>query len=1435
MGRLQTFLRERLTRTRLRAAPPAAVDRDASAHLAADPARVEDALDARAEALRQREASLAAAEARAELGRWELDLATQTGWWSPGMFRLMGADPARGTPALGEFLDLIHPDDRQHVETVHARVVQEGGQLTLEFRTHPARGPVRHFRATALVIDDPQGGSRRLAGTALDITERKRVEAALGESERLFETLAEVSPVGIFRTDASGSTTYVNPRWCEISGLPAAAATGDGWLRAVHPADRESLAQGWSHAAEARHVSRAEYRFLRADGTVAWVLGYAVPETSATGEILGYVGTITDITERKHAELRIQQLNRVHAVLSEINQTIVRESDPRAMLTAACRIAVDTGRFCMAWIGLADATSGRLTLAAHAGASGDTVQFLNDLLAGDLPGCVFTDQALHTGQHGICNDVACDPRSARWRDAALQRGYRAMVSLPLGAAGRVTGTFNLYASEPSFFNDQELRLLDELAMNIAFALDVGAREARRRQAEDELRWRTAFFEAQVHSAIDGILVVDHQGRKILQNERMTDMWRIPPHVAAQPDDSRQIEFVLDRLRDPERFVEKLAYLNAHPDETSVDEIDLLDGTTFDRYSAPVRGRDGQHYGRVWTFRDITGRKRAETERLRLMHDLSERVKELTALHRIARLLQADRPFNQALLAEVAAVLPPAWQYPEVCEARLTCGDLEAATAGWLDTAWTQTASSATNDARSVTVSVAYLAERPPSAEGPFLAEERQLIQSVADMLAAHLERRRVEDALRVSEERFRSAMEGSPIGTAIVSPEGRWLEVNPVLCDLVGYTREELLATDFQHITHPDDLAADLQYLRQLLAGRIDRFQSEKRYVHKDGRTVWAQLNASLARDAQHRPAHFICQIQDITGRRRSEAALLAMNARYARQEAALTTLTRSQVTRPDHLAVVLADITEVVASTLDVDRVSIWRFGPGKATIVCTELYEAAARRHSSGMELRATSHPAYFRALEALDVLAARDANEDARTAALADEYLRPLGITSILDAPIHSHGEVAGIVSCEHVGPMREWAPDEQTFAVAVANMVSALLAQVDRQQIEEQLRQTQKMESIGRLAGGVAHDFNNILAVIQMHAGLLAAEPGISPEHLDVAVEIERAAERAANLTRQLLLFSRAQALEPRDLDLNDVVTGINRMLQRILGEDIRILFKLSPRALIVHADAGMLEQVLMNLAVNARDAMPHGGRLVVETSAVELDDLAARQAPQARQGTFACLYVSDTGCGIPREVAPRIFEPFFTTKEVGRGTGLGLATVFGIVEQHKGWINVYSEVGRGTTFRVYLPCLMGDAEAVGPARQALAPARGGHETILLVEDDAALRAVVRSTLVRLGYRVVEAPSGSAALSVWDQHRDDVRLLLTDLVMPDGMSGRDLAAHLLGRDPHLRVLYTSGYSADVAGRDGTFEDGVNFLAKPFQARTLAQAVRESLDRG
>jgi signal transduction histidine kinase/CheY-like chemotaxis protein len=389
--------------------------------------------------------------------------------------------------------------------------------------------------------------------------------------------------------------------------------------------------------------------------------------------------------------------------------------------------------------------------------------------------------------------------------------------------------------------------------------------------------------------------------------------------------------------------------------------------------------------------------------------------------------------------------------------------------------------------------------------------------------------------------------------------------------------------------------------------------------------------------------------------------------------------------------------------------------------------------------------------------------------------------------------------------------------------------------DRLSLEAQLRQAQKMESVGQLAAGVAHDFNNLLTIIQGHAGLLLERSDLPAKLTDAAQAVYDAAERAAGLTRQLLMFSRKNLMNPRPLDLRDTVGNLSKMLQRLLGETVRLHFQSASEVPWVNADPGMIEQVLMNLAINARDAMPKGGRLTLALSTEEVDAARAAAHPQARPGRCVCLRVTDTGCGMDAATLQHIFEPFFTTKEPGKGTGLGLATVYGIVQQHNGWVEVASQVGAGTTFNVFLPApadLAPPPPATEPPRPT-APAHGRGEHILVVEDEPMLREMVVSLLEDLQYRVVAVASGVEANRVWEEHAAAFDLLLTDMVLPEGMSGLELAASLHTRKPALKIILSSGYGMDEVGSETLRHLGARFLEKPYPSATLSRTIRECLD--
>ena len=763
--------------------------------------------------------------------------------------------------------------------------------------------------------------------------------------------------------------------------------------------------------------------------------------------------------------------------------------------------------------------------------------------------------------------------------------------------------------------------------------------------------------------------------------------------------------------------------------------------------------------------------------------------------------------------------------------------------------------------------------------------------------------------LQENEERFRATFEQAAVGIAHVALDGRWLRVNQKLCDIVGYSKEALLQKTFQDITHPDDLDADQEFVRQILAKEIITYSMEKRYIRKDGSSVWINLTVSMVRNVSGDPAYFISVIEDIAQRKQAEEELRKSEQRFRTllQRAAEGILV-AEIHTKRFIYANPAVCKLLGYSEKELTQMTVFDIHPEKDLNHVISEFEAQTR----GEKLRAADIPCLRKTGEVIfaDVSAAQALIEgkectigffsDTTERKQVEETLReseskyrglvenqPVGVIIHLQT-----GEIvfANRAMCRIMGDVSEDEivgknaldfvhPDftesvisrfqkaietntaqpsaveklirpegqvivveitgapilymgETAVMVMIVDITERKQMEMEKEKLQQQLLQAQKMESVGRLAGGVAHDFNNILGII-----LGYTEEGLDevdcthPVHANL-IQIEKASRRAADLTRQLLAFARKQTISPKIMDLNDTVTGMLTMIRRLIGEDIDLVWLPSDKPWSVKMDPGQVDQILANLCVNARDAITGVGKITIETANVSFDVVYCAAHAGFVPGEYVQLTVSDNGCGIGKDALNTVFDPFYTTKEIGKGTGLGLSTVYGIVKQNKGFINVYSELNQGTTFRIYFPRYKGKNEVTSAGLQPR-EVFVGREIILLVEDELALLTLCRRKLEKLGYRVLAAGTPGEAIALAEEYAGEIDLLMTDVVMPE-MNGRDLCKRLQSLYPNLKRLFMSGYTANVIVHHGILEESVCFIQKPFTLEDLSDKVRQALEK-
>jgi len=663
----------------------------------------------------------------------------------------------------------------------------------------------------------------------------------------------------------------------------------------------------------------------------------------------------------------------------------------------------------------------------------------------------------------------------------------------------------------------------------------------------------------------------------------------------------------------------------------------------------------------------------------------------------------------------------------------------------------------------------------------FVRDENQNPIGLSGVTRDISERLQAEQSLRESEEKYRLLAENLTDIVWSMDMNLCFTFVSPSVMQIRGYTVEEAMDQSLSETVVPESL----EEVMALLARKMQLVESgdhaawdpivfQVEQPCKDGTTIFTSNNAKLVRGPDGRPSLIVGVTHDITERLQAESELQMERDK-------LTAIFES-----------MADGVYIVNKDYDIQYVNAVlkkQFGSHEGK-KCHEYFHDSEK-------------PCVFCKNE--DVFAGKTVTWEWTSPKNGKTY-------DLIDTPMrNSDGSISKLEIFKDITDRKQ--------------------AEEEKAKLEEQFRQSQKMEGIGRLAGGIAHDFNNLMTVVTGYGELLRAKMGKDNPFVGDVYEIIKAGRRATDLTRQLLAFSRKQVLKPEILDLNKGLSSLKKMLTRLLGEDIDLVFVPCSDLGRVHADRGQVEQALMNLALNARDAMPKGGKLTVETANVEIDEEYAAAHVAVKPGSYVMIAMSDSGCGMDEDIRVNIFDPFFTTKEPGKGTGLGLSTVYGIVKQSGGNIWVYSEPGVGTTFKIYLPRIE-EAESVESETGEHSTTSDGEETILLVEDDASVRAVVIAMIAGSGYTILEAPHGDKALRICKEHKGNINLLLSDVVMP-GMSGPELADQIEGRYPGMKVLFMSGYTDNAIQHHGVLEPGTAFIEKPFSPAMLTRKIREVLD--
>ncbi len=1162
-------------------------------------------------------------------------------------------------------------------------------------------------------------GTEQSVVSMLDITEQRNAEKALAKSLYRYKNLTDISPVGVFYTDANGSTTYVNEKWCEICGLTYQEALGYGWLKTVHPEDRELLIEGWGKDLKSGVPSFAEYRLLRSDGTIRWVIGRATPEMDAENKIVGYIGTITDITERKlNEELINEKQRQLSTLISNLKGMVYHSLNDQN------------------W----------------------TMKFVSNgcfELTGYLP-----EELIDNSVVSYNNLILPEDRDFVW--SSVQRACENKT--PYEIEYRiVTKNGNIkYVWEKGVAIYSQDGSIDHLE---GFITDI----TEKKLFEAKLYLQTAALEASANA----IVIANREGFIVWANAAFTRLtgYKVPDEVFG-----RNPRDLVKSGKQDKRFYENFWNTILSGKVWHGELINRRkDGSLYDEEMTITPVKDGQ--GKITHFiavkQDITERKWQERE-LQREKDFVQIIAQtspvgIARVDKNGNIIYTNTRAEEILRLTKSKIIGQKYNSPEF---KISDFDGDKFPDEELPFSKVKKELKAFTDIR-------HAINRPDgnrillsiNAAPVFdeLGEFDGMVASFEDIT----DRIKSEQAIKEREQWFRRLADTTT--TAIVIYQGeRFVYVNKAAEKFTGYTAEELFTMYFWDVAHPDyrELVRERGLSRQLGAQNIpDRY--EIKIVRKDGTVRWIDYSAGTI-DWFGQPAAIGTAV-DITERKKTELELQKSLEKY--EQFFMNDLTG------DYISTVEGKIVACNPAFLKIFGFSSIEEAMAVDTSV---LYDSPDDR------IRLLSRLQRERKIEYYE-----------------------LKMRKIDGTPLYIVANVIGIF-------------DEDDRLI---QMQGYLFDDTKRQSLENMLQQAQKLESLGTLASGIAHDFNNILAIILGHASLLRLSSK-NPEKISQSVDaITLATERGANLVKQMLTFARKTEISLQPLEINTLIKEIGKMIKETFPKIIEVNLNLKPNLPPVLADITQIHQVLLNLCVNARDAMPNGGKITITTELMSYGKLK-EYFSQVEDSKYVAIIVSDTGIGMSEEIKKRIFEPFFTTKSKGQGTGLGLSVVHGIVSAHKGFIRVESEPGQGATFYIYLPSVEQYQSKIGTAVLNGEDLKGGTETILIIEDELYLKQMLTELLCAKGYNVLSAENGEEGVEMYKQNASKVELVITDMGLPK-LDGKDVFYQIKKINPSVKVIIASGYIEPTL-KSQLFTDGVkDFISKPYSLGEILRKVREVLN--